>query len=213
MNDDPTLSTREVRAKLGNRVTVAQLCNWARNDGCDAAERRGREWRWDMEKLEAWLQAEADQGRHRVGASAIIPADRIPDELKRQIRDADSLAKLEAVGREVSILVLERAISSAIGSTVQRLLSETRQTLKTRALVEKEEAGRQPEVLATPQGVKLLQQFETILNGKRREQILLSVADHAAADKRDFPDDVRQHPEKVRDKLKQLGIDAWGEES
>jgi hypothetical protein len=69
-----------------------------------------------------------------------------------------------------------------------------------------------PEIYATQQGAELLEVYEGIINGKRRDFLLSLVKEAAAADTIDFPTWMREDPEAMKQKLAELGLNAWGEE-
>lgn len=78
------------------------------------------------------------------------------EELEREIQAADTVARLEAVGRRVTVAILRGDVPPRVGDLVLAGLREQRQAMRMRMLEQQADAVRSIEVL-TPDELQLLE--------------------------------------------------------
>ncbi len=153
------------------------------------------------------------RGAGRAQATVVAAGDaRGPgraDALVDQIRAARDLDALAATANEASACLAGGVIDPNTARALRALLEEQRQALV--AARNAPPAAPTGELLATPDAAELVAAYESLVNGRRRRDVLAFAMAQAAEDARDFPGDAT--PDVVRAKLAELGLDAFGEPS
>lgn len=129
-----------------------------------------------------------------------------PD-LVAAVRAARDLESLAAVANEANANLAAGQIDPNTARAIKSLLEEQRQALV--AARDAPPAVPTGELLATPDASELVALYEGIVNGKRRAAVVDCARQHALEDARDFPGD--STPERVRERLAELGLDAFGD--
>lgn len=202
-----SLSPKQLAEKLGCGPRAPQ--RWC-HEGCPH-EKRGREFRFNLAEVQAWLEKQAELGRPQAGTIAAgggaggRPRPVAPDDVLKAIRECRSLEQHQDLVREVSALLAGGVISATVGASLKALLVELRDSI---------EAGQAPEratgdVYLDEEAAAVAIRYASILNGSRRARIRAMLEEEERADRVDFPDPA--DTKAVRARLAALGLDAHGE--
>lgn len=195
-----TLSSHALSKKL--HVAVRSPQRWA-EEGCPH-EKDGKNLRWNLSEVQAWLEKMDQQGRPQAGQIG-RPRLAAPPELLEQIRACKTLEQHEDLQREVSALLAGGAISATVGASLKALLADLRGSLKARETP----AQATGEVYLDEEAAGVAARYAGILSGRRRGRVRDVLEEEALADARDFPDPADVVA--VRARLAALGLDAHGE--
>lgn len=211
MNENRYTVTKSELAEIMN-VQPRTVTRWVGEQGCPH-ERVGGQLVFDLAQVVAWRRQRdagddepddrpagdvASQGTLRKAELARkltqarkneleLQAERsLKDlDLDTQVRAAESLEDLVAIGKEALALVASGRLSPTRGRAIQGLLGETRQAMtKQRDVASEGEPERIH--LATPEGVALLEDFEWIVSDERRAGIRAYARREREADEEEF---------------------------
>lgn len=149
--------------------------------------------RWKTDAVAAWLHAHT---------APMAPKD----DLAERIRAARGPGDLAKIGTEVAALASAGRMMPARALAVQRLLAEARHQW---AAAPTETSA--DDVIVTIEALELVRIFEGIVSGERRKAVLACARENAVADERQFDRTVVTDPAAFGARLKEAGLDAWGD--